>query len=348
PLINGQPPDIQFLVPLTKTHFNFCRSLYSALINDYPAPILINYGKTFKGSPAARVGKVSGILNYLKTKVKPSQQVIIMDGFDVWYQLPFANLLTDFSRKLVGVKNTPLDGDLVVFGADKKCWPNKADTPACAGVPESPLPSDSYGDRTDDPTVSTENIHEYDTHRPRWLNSGNIIGSASTLQEIYRRANHTISSTASAKVFSDQKFLADVYGEQDLPITVDFTSSLFQTMTFSTADVIFIPEVLDPQPKLPRVVRSSLAFNRISSSIPSILHFNGPKELMDAFWPEMWWSKGRNEPTVIAKSRYVYEHGGAYTESGEFLPWSELCGGFDVHIPSGELAEGRWGKVGQA
>ncbi|KAK9371016.1 hypothetical protein V1509DRAFT_574194 [Lipomyces kononenkoae] len=327
PMVNGKPLDLEFLIPLTSSHFNFCRSLYTALINDYPKPTLINWGKVFADAPQARVRKINGIDEYLH-RMRPDQYALIMDGFDVWYQLPYHDLVSHFLEL-----TEPTDYDYVVFGADKKCWPNEINSPACVNIPESTLPGSSYGPWTDGRQPVMNPRERFNYNRPRWLNSGNMIGPVSILREIYDRANYSISHAPPEEVYSDQMYIAEVYGQQDLNMTVDYKSELFQTMTFSHADVIFLEDDLFTYPRKAPSDRRLLAFNKVSGALPPVLHFNGPKKAMDTWWPQMWWSRERDNPDVIEKSRQVYESGGAFTIDGEFLSWNDLCGNADVHSP---------------
>ncbi|KAK7203791.1 hypothetical protein BZA70DRAFT_290870 [Myxozyma melibiosi] len=332
----GQSPvpavDAVFLIPLTSTHFNFCRSLYTALMNDYPKPTLINWGQTFKNGAQARVNKIIGIDNVLN-KLREDQYAIIMDGFDVWYQLPykdFVNHYLDYTREN--------DHSVVVFGADKKCWPNDLKSPACVNIPNSTLPDDIFGAHTDDANFITDPATKYIYHRPRWLNSGNMFGPVKVLRQVYERANYLITHAPPDMVFSDQMYIAEVYGQQNLPMTVDFTSELFQTMTFSHNDLMFVDDDVLASPRKPPSERRRYAFNRVSGALPPVLHFNGPKQAMDAWWPKMWWSTERSNPAVIAKSEEVFKTGGAFDTDGNFIPWGEICKGIDVHKPSGYIS----------
>ncbi|KAK9448525.1 uncharacterized protein V1518DRAFT_419187 [Limtongia smithiae] len=319
------PLDIDFVIPLTSSHFNFCRSLYSALINDYPHPTLINYGNVYEDVFKARVYKIRGIADYLQSQ--PAEKVaFIMDGFDVWYQLSYREFVDRYMDMARDTNFTT-----AIFGADKKCWPNAPLSAACSAVPESPLPANAYGEHTDDENYITVRRFKNINFRPRWLNSGNMIGPASVLSKIYERANYSITHAEPNSIFSDQFFIADVYGQQDLPMEVDFYSKLFQTMTFSHRDIIFVADDEMSYPRKSPDKRRMLAFNKISGSLPPILHFNGPKEYMDEWWPKMWWYRRRNDPELIAKSQHVYKTGGAYDIDGTFISWDTLCHGVDVH-----------------
>ncbi|KAK9466449.1 hypothetical protein V1512DRAFT_286818 [Lipomyces arxii] len=320
PLVNGKPFNMTFLIPLTSTHFNFCRSLYTALINDYPKPTLINWGKTYQTAPEARVHKINGLNDYLH-KLDPNDYVLIMDGFDVWYQLPYRDLVQHY------VEMTEQNSHSVaVFGADKKCWPNAPESPACINIPHSTLPKDAYGPFTDRGSAVAKSRAVFPYNRPRWLNSGNILGPASVLQTVYDRANFSISHANPEDIFSDQLYIADVFGQQDLPMVIDYKSDLFQTMTFSHSDVIFVDDDVMSSPRKAPSDRRKLAFNKISGVLPPVLHFNGPKNAMDEWWPKMWWHQERKKPELIEKTKKVFEEGGAYTAEGEFVSWTELCG----------------------
>ncbi|KAK9471077.1 uncharacterized protein V1510DRAFT_421209 [Dipodascopsis tothii] len=326
-IINGETYHFDFLIPLTRSHFNFCRSLYTALINDYPKPTLINWGSQLQGA-GARVLKINGIDAYLHA-LPDNHFALIMDGFDVWYQLPFKALVDRFVELLTEVGSQ----DIAIFGADKKCWPNDFASPACTNIPESPLPTDVFGPDTDDATKITASRRRYIHHRPRWLNSGNMFGSVKTLRQIYDRANYSISVAPPDEVYSDQMYIANVYGDQDLPMTVDFRSQIFQTMTFSHDDIGFVDEDFMSFPRKPASERKAWAYNKITNFIAPVLHFNGPKEAMDAWWPKMWWSTNVDNKDVREASEKVFQTGGAYTTDGKFLSWKDLCGSANVHIP---------------
>ncbi|KAK9236921.1 hypothetical protein V1525DRAFT_405413 [Lipomyces kononenkoae] len=319
--------DFQFLVPMSNSHFNFCRSLYTALINDYPPPTLINWGKTYPNRYKAHEAKIDGVLESLQ-KMKPDQYALIMDGFDIWYQLPY----TQFAAKLLDFMQSE-HRRLAIFGADKKCWPNKPNSQACTNVPNSTLPADAYGILTDSVEGMPDKSEAYKFNRPRWLNSGTVVGNVAVLAEIFSEANYTISQLPEKKVFSDQMFIAEVFGRRRSNMTLDYKSELFQTMTFSHSDVLLVDNDVATYPRIPTSQRRRIALNRISGTVPAVLHFNGPKEAMDEWWPKMWWSMQRDSPDVVEKSHRIYDSGGAFTVEGEFIPWSDLCGKTDVHDP---------------
>ncbi|KAK9448524.1 uncharacterized protein V1518DRAFT_434177 [Limtongia smithiae] len=327
--------NIEFLIPMTNSHFNFCRSLYTALINDYPPPKMINYGKVYETAPEARLYKIRGIADYLHS-LSADKVVFIMDGYDVWYQLPYREFVDLYKDMAKSGKTT------TIFGADKKCWPNDPASPACTAVPESTLPRNAYGAGTDELfRINPDRRYMSANFRPRWLNSGNMIGPVSVLGDIYSRANYSITHAGPGGIFSDQLFISEIYGQQQLPMIVDFNSTLFQTMAYSTKDlqIATAEEFAYPRHR-PAGENGTYAFNKISRTLPPVLHFNCPKECMDEFWPLMWWSKQKDDPALRAKSEEVYKTGGAYVaEDNTFLSWDELCHGVDVHAPEPYVAK---------
>jgi hypothetical protein len=73
------------------------------------------------------------------------------------------------------------------------------------------------------------------------------------------------------------------------PLALDYTSSLFQTLTYSEHDVVFIPSQTHLQKVSPIEL---LGVNKISGETPIALHFNGgEKKLLadDQWWKDMWW-----------------------------------------------------------
>lgn len=95
----------------------------------------------------------------------------------------------------------------VIFGADKICWPNPVEDPACAAAPYSVLPKDVYGPLTDkDPNA----FH----NRPRYLNSGTIIGPVADVRTIYKYAVQKVEQKDRGKI-GDQFVFAEIFGEQE-------------------------------------------------------------------------------------------------------------------------------------
>ncbi|KAK9458562.1 uncharacterized protein V1516DRAFT_682487 [Lipomyces oligophaga] len=429
---------LHFLLPATQLNKLVCKTMFSAFINDYPSPVLLNFESVFRNAAEARFMKIAAIHRYLQLKTHDDDLVLIMDSYDTWFQLSFETLIKRYyqiqeedriayySKHNVTIVNTfdsshdavhesqssieeftssapggenvrpepiqrrtnvlrraedneenrealeisdeteaaiPPFQEEAIFGGDKMCWPNAKSSKACTNVPESNLPPNIYGPSTDD------DVYAY-RMRPRWLNSGNIIGPAKVLKEIYRRS-FEIQKRSKAH-FSDQLIVADIYGEQDLPIRIDFESYLFQTMTHSHSDVVFLyndeidrdepehqnvchlsdepiikEEDISPEFRFEGVLNSvflanvtgrirksdhHFAWNRVSGHMPVVLHFNGPKLPIDTWWNKMWWMKNDSPKLRLARLRYARRKGGAFVDDDgtKFKSFKDMCGKFDM------------------
>ena len=230
--ISKSNPSFHLLIPATESTPGLCKTILSSFMLSYPSATLINYGKKFdddhwdKGTHA---GKIRGVFDFLKdeSKVKDDDLVLVVDGYDVWFQLPPEIMIRRYHAMIVEANKElrkrygsvtdgkPGDGtsdqvqrytQKVIFGADKLCWPNPAEDPACAAVPYSTLPKDRYGQDTDkDPT----GVH----NRPRWLNSGNVIGPAGDVRALYQHAVKKVEDGRGA--IGDQFVFAEIFGEQE-------------------------------------------------------------------------------------------------------------------------------------
>lgn len=295
-------PAFHLLIPASETKASLCKTLLSAFVLGYPAPTLINWGKSFGEAEDewahSHTAKIRGVLSFVddKSKVKDDDLVLIVDGYDVWFQLP-AHLLVERYHQQIKTVNGNLRSQYgmmldpvtelrvqkyqqrVIFGADKICWPNPREDPACSAVPYSTLPEDAYGPQTDQDPEGFNN-------RPRWLNSGNVIGTVAHVRDIYRCAIQKVDQEGRGDM-GDQLVFAQIFGEQEYQretqtiasasswrnyitktlglsksplatnvtinnmtvtpgqryeysIGLDYESKLFQTMTHSIDDIAFV------------------------------------------------------------------------------------------------------------
>lgn len=226
-------PSFHLLIPASQSNANLCKTLLSSFVLSYPPPTLINYGKVFDGEgwdKGTHTGKIKGTYDYLSTAehVKDDDLVLIIDGYDVWFQLPpevmirrYHMILNAANKRLRTRYGTALakkpgaDGNIVstqkytqkvLFAADKLCWPNPADDPACAAVPYSTLPKDIYGSDTDNDAEAFHN-------RPRFLNSGTVIGRVADVRNLYKYAVHKVEENRGT--IGDQFVFAEIFGEQE-------------------------------------------------------------------------------------------------------------------------------------
>ncbi|KAI9885086.1 MAG: hypothetical protein M1823_003141 [Watsoniomyces obsoletus] len=226
----------QLLIPATEKNPQLCKTLLSAMVLQYPPPTLINFKKKFQERGLAHgshVGKLQGILDHLSNEkmTHADDVVLVVDGYDVWFQLPPEVLLQRY-HQLLEKANTRLEKEYdrmtevpwrseelidtpeprfvqkIVYGTDKHCWPNKPQDPACAALPGSTLPDDAWGDQTDKEAMGWHN-------RPKYLNSGAVIGPAADLKALYETAVWKVEKQHRGG-FGDQFVLAEIFGEQEV------------------------------------------------------------------------------------------------------------------------------------
>lgn len=207
--------------------------------------------------------------------------------------------------------------------------------------------------------------HTFPLNRPRWPNSGTILARAGLLRPVYddltalaqeRDANmgdQQLFMYAHARSFLSCLFLAFeltrlllvgtpnrtlYHAHPEEPITLDMTSSLFQTLTYSANDISFLPAphslALPPAQLHPKV---PLGVNVASGETPVILHFNGGEKALltrsggrEGWWSRMWFISGgqgtaEEREQVRAWVRWKVLKGGMrVAETGQWVSWEEM------------------------
>jgi len=177
---------------------------------------------------ASHIQKVSGIKDYLNKLPAENDDdlVLIIDGFDVWMQLRPEVMIERYyainqaaNERIIRTygKDQAQKYDMrqtVVWGADKKCFPQKPNAPACYAVPNSTLAADIYGPKTDDKSLS-EDITKvtWIARRPRWLNSGTVMGPVKELRPIFEAAYAKYKRHNDGD--RDQFYFGELFGEQE-------------------------------------------------------------------------------------------------------------------------------------
>lgn len=177
------------------------------MILEYPPFTLLRpKPETRKGATAkqAALEKIESMLTFMKTNQRIGERdlLLIVDSDDTVFQLPH-DVLIDRYMEITRQKNEHLRSKYgtkvlvnpenendrytvqkytqrALFAARKDCSSNLTDSAACASVPQSPLPPDIYGPKTDKKRDGTLN-------RPRWIESGAVMGQTSDLIPIYER-----------------------------------------------------------------------------------------------------------------------------------------------------------------
>ncbi|KAL4721847.1 hypothetical protein ACLX1H_011341 [Fusarium chlamydosporum] len=106
----------------------------------------------------------------------------------------------------------------LLFGTDKYCFPRERDEPQCWAVPDSFLPHNVYGSRTQDRSMRYSD--------PRYLNSGTVIGPLGDLRDCIDAALVLIKGAWNATYKhrnSDQCYLGNLYARQEVNQTMAIT-----------------------------------------------------------------------------------------------------------------------------
>lgn len=155
----------------------------------YPVPVIINWqAPEAPDKFVQHLAKVQGIADYLsklqETEDHEHDLVVIVDGYDLWFQLgpdvllkryfDTIGLLDRQVRENFGAE-LAFEQDMrhtVLFGADKACWPAESERAACWAMPDTGMPEFAYGPHTQDGLIHDNAIPRTDYAFPRWLNSG--------------------------------------------------------------------------------------------------------------------------------------------------------------------------------
>lgn len=195
---------LNVLLPATHIDVNLCKTMLGLAVLGYPPPLLLGWGDQAMRLYSIHEGshiltKITKQLEYLETMLSSGgngdELVLLVDGFDVWFQLRAEVLLSRYHflnraanarlRKSLG-RRAVKAGDIqqtVIFGAAKVCS-NQPHTIGCFPAPEPYTPKDMFGGNTDTVMGRTPNSSK----RPRYLASGFMLGPARDLRAILRRA----------------------------------------------------------------------------------------------------------------------------------------------------------------
>ncbi|QKX57343.1 uncharacterized protein TRUGW13939_04455 [Talaromyces rugulosus] len=227
--------NLHILVAAQPKNPALCRTITSAMILDYPSLTLLKQRPEIAAKPASktaasgetRVEKVKSILTFLTNngRVYDHDLVLIVDSDDTLFQLPPDILIERYKEihkrnnnrlrrkygtKFIGegknLKEVPKYTQRVLFAARKDCSSNITDSAACASVPQSPLPPDIYGARTDKKRDGTQN-------RPRWLDSGVVMGQVNDLVPLYEKVLQDMNKQPLHS--SEQMVLTQLFGNQE-------------------------------------------------------------------------------------------------------------------------------------
>jgi hypothetical protein len=219
-------PQFHLLLPATASNVNFCKLLLSAAVTGFSNPILLGWeGHGQYNGSESHLFKISETLAYLE-RLPPSADedlILILDAYDIWLQLP-PDVLIERYHIAIEKSNARLRSEAmysvehggahikqsILFGPDKTCWPDDERRAACWAVPESSLPSDAFGPATDTWVVP---------NRPRWLNSGTIMGPAKDMRAMFSATMEVLRRKFDEDYEfrnSDQFYFQEMWTEQEI------------------------------------------------------------------------------------------------------------------------------------
>lgn len=217
---------LHLLLPATGPNVDFCKLLLSAAVTGYPEPIFIGWdGRGIYNGSQSHLFKITETLTYLRS-LPPSADsdlVLLLDAYDIWLQLRpeimierYYHVLkqNDQRVKEEGLLNRFHGGarihHSIVVGPDKVHWPQGEEDAATWAVPISMLPENAFGPDTD---------HNMITARPRWLNSGTIMGPVKDIRDYFSATVDMLSRKYDSNYefrTSDQYYFAEVWAEQEI------------------------------------------------------------------------------------------------------------------------------------
>ncbi|CAK3993329.1 Hypothetical predicted protein [Lecanosticta acicola] len=217
---------IHLILPATGPTIDLCKLLLSGGILGYPEPIFIGWeGRGIFNGSQSHLFKITETLTYLRTlpREADTDMIVILDAYDIWLQLRPDVLLNryyevlrknDLRLQKDGILGKQINGykieSKIIIGPDKIYWPQGPEDPATWAVPQSPLPEDIFGPDTDT---------DAPTSRPRWLNSGTIMGPAKEMRDYFAATVDMVSKIYDSSWefrTSDQYYFAEVWAEQEV------------------------------------------------------------------------------------------------------------------------------------
>ena len=207
PAIQGgvatRPSNMHLIIVADSPSSSLCKTLFSAAILGYPAPIIVNWNgelPDFLEIPKRESvpSMAEGVGEYLATldKSHDDDVAIVLEGESLM-QLRASTLVERFFsvNRRANERITKKWGKTaarngikqeVLFGAQKECNGLSANDAACYGAPPSTLPPKLYGDDTD--VEGGDDDNRFDRFRPRFMDSGSVIGTVAGLRKVFTAA----------------------------------------------------------------------------------------------------------------------------------------------------------------
>ncbi|KAF6827208.1 hypothetical protein CMUS01_09092 [Colletotrichum musicola] len=236
---------LRMFMPADGPSINLCKVVHSGVALGYPMPTLLNWNGEFNrpdwhfaGSHIAKLESLLAALDALHEEDSAADNdiALLVDAYDVWFQLPPSALLERFHKANVAadmrVRKSWMDSGYdshfpvspprqeIIITTAKDCQPGaeSGSNPNYIHWPDSPMPPDFYGEDTDKIDYSADSARRYRKVRPRCVNSGMIMGKVGPLRAALRRCKEKIEAVSKKgrQLWSDQALIAEVIGEQEM------------------------------------------------------------------------------------------------------------------------------------
>ncbi|KAF4459164.1 hypothetical protein FALBO_14084 [Fusarium albosuccineum] len=269
------------VLPANAPNTDLCKITSTAVALGYPAPIIVNWGRDYNGKGwhgGSHLDKIVGNFDFLHwissesaneaERLGDNDVMVLVDSYDTWFQLPPNVLLQRYheanrqanerlAQQWHGPGEMPMQQTIIV-STQKRCFPppSSGSILHCDSLPESPLRKDLYGPTTDD---DPEVFHN---NRPRYLNSGSIIGQIGDLRRYFGRVKERMKKgqAKGTHLYSDQGIFAEIFAEQEIwrqhlrdqPLIDDEAMKMFQEqyeyhVGLDYSQQLFIPTVFEEQ-----------------------------------------------------------------------------------------------------
>ncbi|KAH7311364.1 hypothetical protein B0I35DRAFT_452651 [Stachybotrys elegans] len=235
-------PRLVYILPADNPGPSLCKVIISGMATGFPSPVVINWKEDYRQRHlgGSHLMKISGTLRYLETmlletthpddRLHDDDLVVLVDAYDIWLQLPPSVLIERYhtsnrianerlAQQWTAKREMPMK-QTIIASVQKRCWPG-ADLPfqtECDKVPQSTARKDLYGDKTDEPLGILSLGNVYHNQRPRFYNSGTIIGPARDMLRYLRRTQERMAMILikHPELSSDQGVFSEIFADQEV------------------------------------------------------------------------------------------------------------------------------------
>ncbi|KAF2758502.1 hypothetical protein EJ05DRAFT_352787 [Pseudovirgaria hyperparasitica] len=232
-LLKGNPA-FHLIIPQSEGQFEFCQFYLSSMVLNYPAATITKYGIGYPPGQTYQkdMDKIKGVNEFLKSRtINDDDLVLIVEADKTLFQLPsdvlikqYQMLVREANARLAKQYKNGVNGhalnQTIFFSPAKLCDEWMKNEPACAAVPEPPLPPTIYGTQTDSEPGGSRN-------RPKYLSSDSIIGPAGDLRKLFAAAVQKITEHSENSRWADRShtsahtIFASLFGEQEFARSIN-------------------------------------------------------------------------------------------------------------------------------